>query len=93
MRAALIGLFHRTTSVELLILDEPMVGLDFVGLTAIRDTLRSWTGAVLIVSYDRDFLDTIGICREVKLENAGQPKPRSDSSNATYFPREESRPQ
>lgn len=86
-------LFHRTPLVELLVLDESAVGLDFVGLTAIRDALRSWTGAILIVSHDRDFLDTIGICREVKLENAGQPKPRSDSSNATYFPREESRPQ
>ena len=74
VRAALICLYHRIPVVELLVLDEPTVGLDFVGVAALRDALRSWTGAIVIASHDRDFLESISISREVKLERAGQPK-------------------
>lgn len=74
VRAALICLYHRTPVVELLVLDEPTVGLDFVGLAALRDALRSWTGAIVIVSHDRDFLESIDTCREMRLERAGQAK-------------------
>lgn len=67
VRAALICLYHRSPAIELLVLDEPTVGLDFVGLGALRDALKSWPGALVLVSHDRDFVDSIDVCREIRL--------------------------
>jgi ATPase subunit of ABC transporter with duplicated ATPase domains len=67
VRAALICLYHRSPAIELLVLDEPTVGLDFVGLGALRDALKSWPGALVVVSHDRDFVDSIDVCREIRL--------------------------
>jgi ATPase subunit of ABC transporter with duplicated ATPase domains len=68
VRAALICLYHRVPAIELLVLDEPTVGLDFVGLGALRDALKSWSGAMVVVSHDRDFIDSIGVSCETKLD-------------------------
>ena len=67
VRAALICLYHRSPVIELLMLDEPTVGLDFVGLGALRDSLNSWPGALVVVSHDRDFIESINVCREIRL--------------------------
>jgi len=67
VRAALICLYHRSPTIELLVLDEPTVGLDFVGLGALRDALKSWPGALVVVSHDRDFIESIDVCCEIRL--------------------------
>lgn len=61
VRAALICLFRRTPTVELLVLDEPTLSLDFIGLAALQGALRAWTGGLVVASHDREFLDAIGI--------------------------------
>ena len=74
VRAALICLYHRSPAIELLVLDEPTVGLDFVGLRALRDALKSWPGAMVVVSHDRDFIDfidSIGVSSEIRLGATG----------------------
>ena len=71
VRAALICLYHRSPAIELLVLDEPTVGLDFVGLGALRDALKSWPGAMVVVSHDRDFVESIGVCCEIRLGTTG----------------------
>ena len=68
VRAALICLYHRSPTIELLMLDEPTVGLDFVGSAALRDALKRWSGAMILVCHDRDFIDSIGIDREIRLD-------------------------
>ena len=68
VRAALICLYHRSPLIELLVLDEPTIGLDFVGIASLRDALSSWPGAMVIVSHDRDFIESVGVDREVRLE-------------------------
>lgn len=68
VRAALICLFHRSPAIDLLVLDEPTVGLDFVGLGALRDALTSWPRALVVVSHDRDFIDSIGTNFQVRLD-------------------------
>lgn len=52
---------------ELLILDEPTNHLDIHAIEAVEAGLRAYDGALLVVSHDRDFLETIGIQREVVL--------------------------
>ena len=52
---------------ELLILDEPTNHLDIHAIEAVEAGLRAYDGALLVVSHDRDFLETIGIQREVAL--------------------------
>jgi ATPase subunit of ABC transporter with duplicated ATPase domains len=61
VRAALICLFRRTPTVELLVLDEPTLSLDFIGLAALQAALRTWPGGLVVASHDREFLDAIGI--------------------------------
>ena len=75
VRAALICLHHRNPAIELLMLDGPTVDLDFVGLGALRDALKSWPGAMVVVSHDRDFTESIDIRREIRLGASGSHEP------------------
>jgi ATPase subunit of ABC transporter with duplicated ATPase domains len=61
VRAALICLVRRSPTVELLVLDEPTLSLDFVGLAALQAALRAWPGGLVVASHDREFVDAIGI--------------------------------
>lgn len=67
VRAALICLFRRSPPVEVLVLDEPTYSLDFVGLAALGAGLKAWPGGLVVVSHDREFLDSIGIEQELTL--------------------------
>lgn len=66
-RAALIALFRRSPSLELLVLDEPTYSLDLVGQRAVTEALAAWPGGLLVASHDRAFLDAIGIERTIRL--------------------------
>ncbi|MCS4485376.1 Vga family ABC-F type ribosomal protection protein [Staphylococcus americanisciuri] len=44
---------------ELLLADEPTANLDISHIEALEHTMKSWTGAFIIVSHDRDFLDAL----------------------------------
>ncbi len=52
---------------SLLVLDEPTNHLDLDAVSAMESALRDYDGALLVVSHDRDFLETIGIDRYVAL--------------------------
>ncbi len=55
---------------DLLILDEPTNHLDFETLMWLEDYLKSYSGAVLVVSHDRYFLDAL-CSRILEIENKG----------------------
>ena len=57
MRAALAQLL--LAKPDILILDEPTNHLDTDSVTWLEDTLKEYPGAVLFVSHDRDFIDTV----------------------------------
>ena len=44
---------------DLLLLDEPTNHLDIEGITWLEDTISAYQGAVLVISHDRRFLETI----------------------------------
>lgn len=52
---------------SLLILDEPTNHLDLDSIEAVEAGLRAYDGALLVVSHDEVFLDSIGITRRLEL--------------------------
>jgi ATPase subunit of ABC transporter with duplicated ATPase domains len=67
LRAALACVLMAELPPHLLILDEPTNHLDLDSIAAVEAALRGYDGALLLVSHDRDFLDAVGIDREVAL--------------------------
>ena len=67
LRAALAAVLLGDDPPQLLILDEPTNHLDLDSIGAVEAALRGYDGALLVVSHDRDFLDAIGIERELSL--------------------------
>jgi ATP-binding cassette, subfamily F, member 3 len=65
-RLSLAVLVHSGANV--LILDEPTNHLDIESREALEDALRSFTGAILLVSHDRALLDAVGT-RTVAVED------------------------
>jgi ATPase subunit of ABC transporter with duplicated ATPase domains len=66
-RAALIALFSRSPTVEVLVLDEPTFSLDLVGLRALTQALKHWRGGLVVASHDRAFLDALDMDRTIQL--------------------------
>jgi ATPase subunit of ABC transporter with duplicated ATPase domains len=55
------------TPPPLLILDEPTNHLDIDSIDAVEAGLRAYDGALLVVSHDEAFLESIGISRRIEL--------------------------
>ncbi|HEV2082917.1 MAG TPA: ABC-F family ATP-binding cassette domain-containing protein [Brevundimonas sp.] len=67
LRAALACVMTGATPPELLVLDEPTNHLDLEAIEAVESALTSYDGALVVVSHDRDFLDAVGVDREIAL--------------------------
>ncbi len=57
-RARLLLALFSVQSVNVLVLDEPTNHLDLEALEALEETLKTYTGTVILVSHDRYFLET-----------------------------------
>jgi ATPase subunit of ABC transporter with duplicated ATPase domains len=68
LRAALACALMAARPPQLIILDEPTNHLDLESIAAVEAALASYDGALLVVSHDRDFLDAIGVTRELALD-------------------------
>lgn len=62
---------HLARPSNLMILDEPTNDLDIETLDLLEDMLGEYTGTVLLVSHDRDFLDRV-VTSTIALEGKGQ---------------------
>jgi ATPase subunit of ABC transporter with duplicated ATPase domains len=67
LRAALACTLAGEAPPQLLILDEPTNHLDLDSIAAVEAALRGYDGALLVASHDRDFLDAVGVDREIGL--------------------------
>jgi ATPase subunit of ABC transporter with duplicated ATPase domains len=67
LRAALACVLTGVAPPHLLLLDEPTNHLDLDSLANLEQALRLYTGALLIVSHDRTFLDAVGVTRYIDL--------------------------
>jgi ATPase subunit of ABC transporter with duplicated ATPase domains len=67
LRAALACVLTAVAPPQLLLLDEPTNHLDLASLANLEQALRLYTGALLVVSHDRTFLENIGVRRCVEL--------------------------
>ncbi|MBC2778104.1 ABC-F family ATP-binding cassette domain-containing protein [Parasphingopyxis marina] len=72
LRAGLAIATAGTPAPQLLILDEPTNHLDIEAIEMLEAALSSWDGALLLVSHDRRFLDTIGYDLEIALASSPQ---------------------
>jgi ATPase subunit of ABC transporter with duplicated ATPase domains len=66
-RAALLALFARAPTIELLVLDEPTFSLDLLGQRALTRSLQQWPGGLVVASHDRAFLAELQVGRTITL--------------------------
>jgi ATPase subunit of ABC transporter with duplicated ATPase domains len=71
IRAGLAALLASDQSPELLLLDEPSNHLDLPGLEAVASALRSYRGALLLVTHDAEFAREVDVTRELRLPKRG----------------------
>src|SRR5207248_2500240 len=67
MRAALACILAGDTPPQLLILDEPTNNLDLNSIEQIESALLKFEGALVVISHDKNFLNSIRINRELEL--------------------------
>ncbi|WP_051940483.1 ABC-F family ATP-binding cassette domain-containing protein [Phaeacidiphilus oryzae] len=69
-RAALAALLLAEPAPQLLLLDEPTNNLDLASVRQLTEALRSYRGALIVVSHDEPFLADIGVTRRWELAPA-----------------------
>ncbi|KMM74372.1 ABC transporter ATP-binding protein [Xanthomonas sp. NCPPB 1128] len=68
LKTALACAFYRTPPAELLLLDEPDNHLDREARDALRAVLLQYPGALLVVSHDAEFLDTLRLQQRLQAD-------------------------
>jgi ATPase subunit of ABC transporter with duplicated ATPase domains len=71
MRGALLCAVLREPAPRLLLLDEPTNHLDLHGIEALEAMLQSWPGALMVVSHDESFLESLGLTHRLDWGKTG----------------------
>ena len=68
MKLALCCLLVYEKVPDMIILDEPTNNIDISSMEILADTLKNYSGTLLIVSHDEQFVQDVGITRIIKLK-------------------------
>lgn len=68
MRAGLACLLCSHNIPDLIILDEPTNNLDLESIQELTNGLNQYNGAIIVVSHDKDFLDEIGVIKQIDID-------------------------
>ena len=71
LKAALACVLYADPAAQFLMLDEPSNHLDLPSLNALEAMLRSYQGALVVVSHDDRFMDNIGLTDRLIATNQG----------------------
>ncbi|MDQ6522866.1 ATP-binding cassette domain-containing protein [Nocardioides sp. LHD-245] len=71
-RVSLATLLLAQPPAELLILDEPTNNLDIASVAQLTEALSGYRGALLVVSHDRPFLESLGLDTVLTLDGQGR---------------------
>ncbi|WP_436700559.1 ABC-F family ATP-binding cassette domain-containing protein [Nocardioides sp. BYT-33-1] len=71
-RVSLATLLLATPPAELLILDEPTNNLDIASVRQLTEALSGYRGALLVVSHDQAFLESLGPDTVLAIDDAGR---------------------
>jgi ATPase subunit of ABC transporter with duplicated ATPase domains len=66
MRAALLLATLGRPPARMLLLDEPTNHLDLAAIEALEHMLRSWRGALVVVSHDESFLARLDLTHRIE---------------------------
>ncbi|MBN8707584.1 MAG: ABC-F family ATP-binding cassette domain-containing protein, partial [Bacteroidetes bacterium] len=70
LRVQLACLFLKDPIPQVLILDEPTNNSDLESLEILTTAIKTWKGALIVISHDPHFLSEIGIEQEINLKRA-----------------------
>jgi len=70
LRVQLASLFIKDPLPQVLILDEPTNNSDLESLEILTSAIKTWKGALIVISHDSQFLSEIGIEQEINLKRA-----------------------
>ncbi|WP_306304599.1 ATP-binding cassette domain-containing protein [Granulicoccus phenolivorans] len=88
-RASLAALLLAEPPPQLLLLDEPTNNLDLASLEQLTSALAAYEGALIVVSHDRTFLESLGITRWLDLaEQSDELSEESGQSDESELPDE-----
>jgi ATPase subunit of ABC transporter with duplicated ATPase domains len=71
LKAAMACALYRDEPAQLLLLDEPGNHLDSISLQALEQMLRQYSGALLVVSHDEQFLSRIELTHRLEARECG----------------------
>ncbi|MDE2429861.1 MAG: ABC transporter ATP-binding protein, partial [Burkholderiales bacterium] len=71
LKAATACALWRATPAQLLLLDEPTNHLDLESVLAFEQALADFAGALIVVSHDESFLESLQLTHRLRWSDAG----------------------